>query len=249
VRAQWKIKPLGELCDILDSKRKPITKKDRTSGEFPYYGATGILDYVEDYIFDEKLVLIGEDGAKWGAGENTAFAAEGKYWVNNHAHVIRPHRDIVLDEWIIYHLNANDLSPFITGLTVPKLNQAKLRDIPIPLPPLPEQKRIVAVLDEAVEGISAAAANAEKNLANARELFDGYLNSVFTQKGEGWVEKKLGDIATFKNGLNFTKTSKGELIKIVGVKDFQKNFSVPIAELETAQIDGKLSADYELKTG
>ena len=93
MRTQWAITPLGELCDILDSKRKPITKKVRTSGEFPYYGATGILDYVEDYIFDEKLVLIGEDGAKWGAGENTAFSAEGKYWVNNHAHVIRPHRD------------------------------------------------------------------------------------------------------------------------------------------------------------
>ena len=182
MRAQWKIKPLGELCDILDSKRKPITKKDRTSGEFPYYGATGILDYVEDYIFDEKLVLIGEDGAKWGAGENTAFAAEGKYWVNNHAHVIRPHRGIVLDEWIIYHLNANDLSPFITGLTVPKLNQAKLRDIPIPLVPLPEQKRIVAILDEAFEGIGAAVTNAEKNLANARDLFESYLNSVFANE-------------------------------------------------------------------
>jgi type I restriction enzyme, S subunit len=188
------IRPLGELCDILDSKRKPITKKDRASGEFPYYGATGVLDYVEDYIFDEKLILIGEDGAKWGAGENTAFSAEGKYWVNNHAHVIRPHRDLIIDEWIIYHLNGNDLSPFITGLTVPKLNQAKLRDIPIPLPPLSEQKRIVAILDEAFEGIGTAVANAEKNLANARELFESYLQSVFIQCGEGWVARRLGDV-------------------------------------------------------
>ena len=136
----FQTRPLGELCDVLDSKRKPITKKDRVPGEFPYYGATGILNHVEDFIFDEKLVLIGEDGAKWGAGENTSFTAEGKYWVNNHAHVIRPHRNIVLDEWIIYHLNHNDLSPFITGLTVPKLNQGKLREIPIPLPPPPQTK-------------------------------------------------------------------------------------------------------------
>jgi len=190
----FQTRPLGELCDVLDSKRKPITKKDRVPGEFPYYGATGILDHVEDFIFDEKLVLIGEDGAKWGAGENTAFTADGKYWVNNHAHVIRPHRNIVLDEWIIYHLNHNDLSPFITGLTVPKLNQGKLREIPIPLPPLPEQRQIVSTLEEAFGGIEAAVANAEKNLANARELFESYLNAVFTQKGEGWVE--LSDLAT-----------------------------------------------------
>ena len=118
---------------------------------------------------------------------------------------------------------------------------------PVILPSLPEQKRIVAILDEAFEGIATAVANAEKNLANARELFDIYLNSVFTNKGEGWVEKKLGDIATFKNGLNFTKHSKGELINIVGVKDFQKNFSVPIDQLEKVQLDGKLAADYVFK--
>ncbi len=118
----WPFQNLGELCDILDSKRKPITKRDRSSGQFPYYGATGILDYVEGFLFDEKLVLIGEDGAKWAAGENTAFAVEGKCWVNNHAHVIRPHRNTVLDAWIIYYLNGIDLTPFVTGLTVPKLN-------------------------------------------------------------------------------------------------------------------------------
>ena len=114
MKESWNTISIGEICDVLDSKRKPITKKNRTKGEYPYYGATGVLDYVEDYIFDETLVLVGEDGAKWGVGENTAFAAEGKYWVNNHAHVIRPHRETVLDQWIIYYLNANDLSPFIT---------------------------------------------------------------------------------------------------------------------------------------
>lgn len=158
-----------------------MTKRDRIVGEYPYYGATGILDYVADYIFDEKLVLIGEDGAKWGAGEKTAFSAEGKYWVNNHAHVIRPDRKKVVDEWIIYFLNFSDLSKFITGLTVPKLNQGKLCEIPIPLPPLAEQVGIVAILDEAFAGLATAIANAEKNLKNARELFESYLQSVFDQ--------------------------------------------------------------------
>ena len=202
--AHWTTKPLGDICEILDSKRKPVTKSDRKPGPFPYYGATGILDYVADYIFDEKLILIGEDGAKWGAGENTAFTAEGQYWVNNHAHVIRPRRSIVLDEWIVYYINANDQAPFITGLTVPKLNQAKLCEIPVPLPPLAEQKRIVAILDEAFAGIAAATANAEKNLANARELFDKCLEAAFLDFGDGWIESRFGDCFRLRSGDGLT---------------------------------------------
>ncbi|PJA62254.1 MAG: restriction endonuclease subunit S, partial [bacterium (Candidatus Ratteibacteria) CG_4_9_14_3_um_filter_41_21] len=78
-------------------------------------------------IFDEKLVLIGEDGAKWGVGEKTAFIAEGKYWVNNHAHVLRPNRNKILDEILTAYINSIDLMFYITGVTVPKLNQEKMR--------------------------------------------------------------------------------------------------------------------------
>jgi type I restriction enzyme S subunit len=141
----WEIKKLGDVIQVLDNLRKPITKRDRVEGKYPYYGATGILSYVNDYIFSEKLVLIGEDGAKWLPGDKTSFIVDGNYWVNNHAHVIRPLRKIILDEWIVYFLNFSDLTPFITGMTVPKLNQEKMRGIPIPLPPLPEQKRIVSL--------------------------------------------------------------------------------------------------------
>ncbi len=163
---------LGNLCDILDNRRKPVTKRDRIAGEYPYYGATGILDYVSGYLFDEPLVLVGEDGAKWESGENTAFAIDGRCWVNNHAHVLRPDRSKVLDGWIIYYLNHSDLRSFVSGLTVPKLNQGNLREIPIPVPPLSEQKRIIGILDEAFEGIAAAKTNAEKNLQNARAIFE-----------------------------------------------------------------------------
>ena len=113
----WKMAKLGEICDVLDSIRKPITKKDRVAGDYPYYGATGIVDWVESYIFDEKLVLIGEDGAKWGSGENSAFIANGQYWVNNHAHVVRPNRDALLDIYLTNILNFMDLNPFITKLS------------------------------------------------------------------------------------------------------------------------------------
>ena len=135
MRKGWEIKKLEEVCNILDKLRKPLTQKDRIEGEYPYYGATGILSYVHNYIFSEKLVLIGEDGAKWLSGDRTSFIADGKYWVNNHAHVIRPIRDVTLDEWIVYFLNFSDLTEYVTGMTVPKLNQEKMRSIKIPIPP------------------------------------------------------------------------------------------------------------------
>jgi type I restriction enzyme S subunit len=196
----WRLADLGGICDILDSRRKPITKKDRVPGPYPYYGATGVLDYVEGYLFEEPLILVGEDGAKWGAGENTAFAIEGKCWVNNHAHVLRPNRSILLDSWLIYYLNYSDLMPFITGLTVPKLNQGKLREIPIPLPPLPEQERIVAILDEAFAAVATATADAERNLANARELFQSYLSNLFAPQQSAWGEVELDAICSFSSG-------------------------------------------------
>ena len=200
MKTNWQTKKLGEICDVLDSKRKPVTQRDRVSGEYPYYGATGIQDYVNDYIFDEKLILIGEDGAKWGSGENTAFIADGKYWVNNHAHVIRPHRDTVLDNWVVYFLNVNDLSKYITGLTVQKLNQAKMREIEIPLPELGEQKRIVKKLDDVFEKVTKAKENAEKNLKNSNELFESYLQSVFANPGKDWEKKKLGEVSIIVMG-------------------------------------------------
>ena len=196
----WPTKNIGELCEILDSKRKPITKKDRVEGPYPYYGATGVLDYVEGYLFDEDLVLIGEDGAKWGAGDNSAFSISGKTWVNNHAHVLKPSRDTLLDAWLIYYLNAQDLSAFISGMTVPKLNQGRLREIPVPIPPLLEQKRIVAILDQAFADIDKARALTEQNLKNARELFESYLQQVFSQRGEGWSLHTLDGLCDLISG-------------------------------------------------
>lgn len=199
----WELATIEDTCDILDKLRKPITKSKRIEGPYPYYGATGVLSYVDGYLFDEPLVLIGEDGAKWDVGDKTAFAIDGKTWVNNHAHVLRPNRDKLIDSWLLYFVEATDLAPFITGLTVPKLNQAKLKTIRFPLPTLEEQKRIVGILDEAFAGIDQAIANTEKNLQNARDLFESYLNNIFTQKGDGWVEKKLGDVCDFQNGFAF----------------------------------------------
>ena len=206
----WPTTQLGDLVDILDRLRKPITQSDRKAGPYPYYGATGVLDFVEGYLFDEPLVLIGEDGAKWEAGANSAFPIEGKAWVNNHAHVIRPHRGRVLDAWLIYYLNGSDLMPFVSGMTVPKLNQGRLREIPIPLPPLEEQKQIVAVLDEAFEGLARARAHAEANLRDARELFASFLGAIFAPDSHGWKSAPLDTLVEADCTLSYGIVQPGE---------------------------------------
>ena len=128
-------------------------------------------------------------------------------------------------------------------------NATKLGALTIPVPPLPEQRRIVGILDEAFEGLSTAKANAEQNLQNACALFESHLNVVFTQRGDGWVEKPLGEMAVFRNGINFTKSSRGQSVKIVGVKDFQKNFWAPMEGLDTVTTEGTLPESDILKEG
>jgi type I restriction enzyme S subunit len=111
---------------------------------------------VEDFLFDERLVLLGEDGAKWESGENSAFIVEGKYWVNNHAHVFRPNRKKLNDVYAVTLLNQMDLMPFITGVTVPKLNQERMRAIEIPLPPIEIQQAFVDEIEIERAGVDSA---------------------------------------------------------------------------------------------
>ena len=108
------------------------------AGEYPYYGASGIVDYIDDYIFDEELLLIGEDGAKWGAYEASSFIVYGKYWVNNHAHVLKP---LGVDIKIVEaYLNMKDLNTYVTGAAPPKLTLGKLKEILVPVPPSAEEQ-------------------------------------------------------------------------------------------------------------
>ena len=216
MKAGWEVKALGDVCEILDRLRKPITKRNRVPGPYPYYGATGVLDHVDGFLFDETLVLLGEDGAKWEPGAKSAFSIDGKTWVNNHAHVMRPNRAIIDDNWLIYFLNFSDLMPFVSGMTVPKLNQGSLREIQIPLPPLAEQKCIVSILDEAFEGLDRAQENAEANLKSARELFESQLTDYFSITPKGWVSQKLNNITT-KIGSGATPRGGADAYKAEGI--------------------------------
>lgn len=143
---EWK--PLGGLAENLDSKRKPITSGQREPGDIPYYGASGIVDYVKDFIFDGDYLLVSEDGANLLA-RNTpiAFSISGKNWVNNHAHVLK-FETYAERKYVEYYLNSIDLTPYISGAAQPKLNKKNLNSISIPNPSLEEKERIVSILDK-----------------------------------------------------------------------------------------------------
>lgn len=203
MKTDWEIKKLEDVCEFFDSRRKPISANKRTKGQIPYYGATGILDYVADFLFDEELILLGEDGAKWGPGDKSAFRISGKTWVNNHAHVLKP-KNMNYD-WIIYYLNYSNLMKFVKGATVPKLNQENARNIPIPVPPLEEQKRIVKILDEKFAQLETIKANAQTNLQNAKDLFQSQLTKAFSNTI--WEKKRLDEVCELISGYAFD--SKG----------------------------------------
>ncbi|UAN57633.1 restriction endonuclease subunit S [Serratia sp. JSRIV004] len=145
-KVEWKT--LGELAKNLDSKRKPITSGLRETGDIPYYGASGIVDYVKDYIFDGDFLLVSEDGANLLA-RNTpiAFSISGKTWVNNHAHVLK-FETYAERRYVEYYLNSIDLAPYISGSAQPKLNKKNLESIIIPNPSPEEKERIVIILDK-----------------------------------------------------------------------------------------------------
>lgn len=136
-------KRLEEVCEILDAQRVPITAKDRESGIYPYYGANGLQDYVADYIFDDELVLIAEDGGNFGSKDRPiAYRVSGKCWVNNHAHVLKPREGVDVD-YLCYALMFYNTDGIVNGATRQKLTQAALREMKIPYRTIQDQHEIV----------------------------------------------------------------------------------------------------------
>jgi len=177
---EWEEKKLGDICENLDSRRIPITKSKRKSGEVPYYGASGIVDFVADYIFDEDLLLVSEDGANLLARTYPiAFSVNGKTWVNNHAHVIR-FKEMCSQNFVEYYLNSISLEPYVSGMAQPKLNQKQLNSIPVPFPPQTHQQQIVAKLDELAIETQRLEAIYQQKLAALNELKQSILQKAFT---------------------------------------------------------------------
>jgi restriction endonuclease S subunit len=171
----WQVTELGGICKNLDSQRKPVTASDRTSGIYPYFGASGIVDYVDDYIFDGEYLLVSEDGANLRARVTPiAFSVSGKIWVNNHAHILQ-FEEKATQMFVELYLNSINIDNYVTGAAQPKLNQASLNSIVIPLPPLEEQKQIVAQIER------------ERSLVNAnKELITIYEQKIKDEINKLW---------------------------------------------------------------
>ena len=203
----WQAENLGAICEVLNNRRCPITSKDRVPGPFPYYGASGVVDSVNDYIFDERLLLVGEDGAKWGRFEATAFIAEGKYWVNNHAHVLKSIG--IKDSLLESYLTMIDIAPFVTGAAPPKLTLGKLKSIPIPVPATAaEQQKIADCLTSLDEVIAAQGRKVEALKAHKR----GLMQQLFPREGETHPRLRFPE---FRNAPEWEELPLGELVDLL----------------------------------
>ena len=177
----WVKTTLDKISTNLDSKRVPITKNVRTSGEYPYYGASGIVDYVADYIFEGDNLLVSEDGANLLARSTPiAFSVSGKYWVNNHAHILH-FENMATQRFAEFYLESIKLDDYITGAAQPKLNQKALNSIPIPIPECVEtQAKIVARVESLHEETQGLAHLYERKLAALDALKKSLLHQAFT---------------------------------------------------------------------
>jgi type I restriction enzyme S subunit len=226
----WKKAKIKDCCDILDNLRKPISAIEREkriehksqSELFPYYGATGMVGWIDDYLIDDEYVLIGEDGAPFfDKSKDIAYLIKGKSWVNNHVHILKAKPKIAYDKFILHYLNSfNDFGGYVNGTTRLKLNKGQLERIPVPLPPLVEQKQIAALF-QSIESATEQLDGQEKSL---HQLKHKLLKDLFSEKQEFGNHLKAKDFETVKfekiavNISERVEPKKTELTTYVGLE-------------------------------
>jgi type I restriction enzyme S subunit len=194
IPATWVWARLPEVAENLDHRRVPVNAKERSKrlGHVPYYGATGQVGWIDDFLFDEPLVLLGEDGAPFlESGKPKAYFIEGKSWVNNHAHVLRAMEGGLAVRYLMHVLNTLDYHDAVTGTTRLKLTQAAMNRLVIPLAPLAEQYRIVAEIEKHFTRLDAAVASLQRARANLKR----YRASVLKAACEGRLVATEAELA------------------------------------------------------
>ena len=172
----WVVCNLSEAVDFLDGQRRPIKSNDRKSGEYPYYGASGIIDYVNNFIFDDELILLGEDGENiLSRNLPLAFMVSGKIWINNHAHVLKPKEQFDI-KYLTYFLESLDYSLLNSGTAQPKLNKLACLNIKVTHPSKEEQIRIATILSNMDSEITAL----EQKLGKFRMIKQGMMQELLT---------------------------------------------------------------------
>ena len=210
-----KYMPLEMVCNILDSQRVPITASERTKGEYPYYGANGIQDYVADYIFDDELVLLAEDGGNFGSKDRPiAYRVSGKCWVNNHAHVLKPKECIDVD-YLCYSLMFYDTTGIVNGATRQKLTQSAMRQMTIPMVSMDEQKDIVRKLSK----VECVISQRKKQLSKLDELVKSRFVELFGDPIRNTQNRPTTDF------INVVKMQRGFDLP---VQDRQQDGDIPV---------------------
>jgi restriction endonuclease S subunit len=179
----WTETTLGDVAEVLDRMRKPISaaEREKRPGKVPYYGATGQAGWIDKPIFDEELVLLGEDAIDFlNPNVHKAYLISGPSWVNNHAHVLKPRTGKVIPFFLMESLNAVDYSQFVAFGTRSKLTQGSMMGISVNLPPIAEQKRIVEIVSSMDDVIQAA----ERGVVEAKNLRSGLLSDLLSGEHE-----------------------------------------------------------------
>ena len=202
----WEIHLLGKSITLYDNERKPVKEQERNSGEYAYYGATGIIDYIDDYIFEGEYLLLGEDGANIVTrNAPLIYKTEGKFWVNNHAHIFKPKSKFDID-FMKHRLELINYIPYNTGTAQPKLNADSIKSIPFNAPKLEEQEKIASFFSLIDSKISLQREKVEA----LKDYKTGMMQKIFSRElrfkdDEGrdypeWEEKKLGDVGIIVTG-------------------------------------------------
>lgn len=262
MKAGWEVVALEDVCEFLDRRGltpeklgsrfvsdgyRVISAKnikgrniDTANGEQRFVDESTYRRWMNSPLLADDVLLTSEAPL----GEPAYVDQELSWCLGQRLFGVRTKKSKLFGRFLFYAFQASpvrdDMLARATGATAQGIRQSELRKVALPLPPLAEQQRIVAILDEAFAGIATARADTEQNRQNACALFESHLQAIFSQRGEGWVEKSLGKMATFRNGINFTKSSKGEPIKILGVKNFQDNYWAPLDDLDSVIPDGTL---------
>jgi len=193
MKVGWQTKVFAEVLEIRNGKNQ--SEVESKSGKYPIYGSAGkCMGFANSYICDANSTIIGRKGTI-----NSPIFIDEPFWNVDTAFGLVA-KDGLLPKFLHYFSLSYDFTEHNRGTTIPSLVKTDLQQIKIPLPPLPEQERIVGILDEAFDGIAKAKALAEANRHNARALFQSHLQSVFSQKGEGWVEQTLGETYDVRDG-------------------------------------------------
>ena len=220
----WATITLQQCVDILDGKRIPINDKERKKrkGKIPYYGANGQVGWIDDFIFDEELLLVSEDGAPFlDLTKNTSYIILGKSWVNNHAHVIRAVKELTSNQFLCHYLNIFDYHGFVSEPPRMKLNQSSLKKIPVTLPPFNEQKRIVSKIKELFSKIDSTKQSLEHiklqliqyKYSLLKSAFEGKLTEVWRKRNNlESLDEILNTIDNDCRNSKFTLEKENQLI-------------------------------------